>query len=134
MESQAEQAARKSVISVPAASPTPQNTHFWRFQAINSFLEDEEKLLKNYWKRVENFMIQVPGSPSTPSKSSLIGQMVENPIKAQEYKKSDFHSHKFRDENPQKFLGNALFIIKGFKNEKNRIQVGKFFWPIFDFL
>ena len=49
--------------------------------------------------------------------------MVENPIKQNEKKCASINDHKFRDEDPKKFLGNALFIIKGFKDEKERINV-----------
>lgn len=66
----------------------------------------DDIMLKNYWKRVENFMIQ----------------MVENPIKQNEKKLESINDHKFRDEHPNKFLGNALLVIKGFKDEKERIK------------
>ena len=66
----------------------------------------DDIMLKNYWKRVENFMIQ----------------MVENPVKQNEKKLASIHDHKFRDEDPKKFLGNALLVIKGFKDEKQRIN------------
>lgn len=66
----------------------------------------DENMIKNYWKRVENFMIQ----------------MVENPIHCDEFEKGSINDHKFREENPKKFLGNAIFIIKGFKDEKQRIN------------
>lgn len=66
----------------------------------------DDVMLKNYWKRVENFMIQ----------------MVENPIQQNQKKCASINDHKFRDEDPKRFLGNALFIIKGFKDEKERIN------------
>lgn len=49
--------------------------------------------------------------------------MVENPIHCDEFEKGSINDHKFREENPKKFLGNAIFIIKGFKDEKQRINV-----------
>lgn len=70
---------------------------------------EDGKRLKSYWKRVENFMIQVRVPISNP-------QMVENPVVVNDFSKSDHHQHKFRDEDPSKFRGNALFIIQGFKN------------------
>merc|ERR1712159_910811 len=48
--------------------------------------------------------------------------MVENPIKQNEKKLESINDHKFRDEHPNKFLGNALLVIKGFKDEKERIN------------
>lgn len=42
--------------------------------------------------------------------------MVENPVVSNNASKSDVHNHKFRDEDPSKFKGNAIFIIQGFKN------------------
>ena len=48
--------------------------------------------------------------------------MHETPAAAREVKQEDAYSHKFRDEDPKRFLGNALFIIKGFKNEADRIE------------
>lgn len=44
----------------------------------------DDIMLKNYWKRVENFMIQ----------------MVENPIKQNDKKLESINDHKFRDEHP----------------------------------
>ena len=52
-------------------------------------------------------------------------KMVENPIQNQNPKKASVHNHKYRDEHPEKFKGNAIFIIKGFKNEKDRIKVNE---------
>lgn len=49
--------------------------------------------------------------------------MVENPIVTKERQELEGYQHKFRDENPKKFLGTALFIIKGFKNQSERINV-----------
>ena len=49
--------------------------------------------------------------------------MVENPILTKQSKAGEDYVHKFRDENPEAFKGNALFIIKGFKKESDRIDV-----------
>ena len=40
-------------------------------------------------------------------------------------KEADHFNHKFRDEDPTKFKGTAAFIIKGFKSEKDRVDVGQ---------
>lgn len=50
--------------------------------------------------------------------------MVENPIVAKDAKETNPYVHKFRDEHPKLFKGGAIFIIKGFKSEKDRIDVG----------
>lgn len=50
--------------------------------------------------------------------------MVENPIVAKDAKEINPYVHKFRDENPKLFKGGAIFIIKGFKSEGDRIDVG----------
>ena len=49
--------------------------------------------------------------------------MIDEPIVLKEFKNSEVYNHKFRDEDPKKFKGNALFIIKGFKFESQRIDV-----------
>ena len=47
--------------------------------------------------------------------------MVETPVINKIYKGPDLN--KYRDEHPEKFLGGPVFVVKGFKNEKARIQV-----------
>ncbi len=59
----------------------------------------------NYKKRVENFVIN----------------MLENPIVTNEYKGPKAAS--IRDEHPQQFLADAQIYVKGFKHEKDRIEV-----------
>lgn len=51
--------------------------------------------------------------------------MVEKPVKAKDPKDSNPYVHKFRDENPKNFKGGAIFIIKGFKNQGDRIDVDR---------
>ena len=46
--------------------------------------------------------------------------MLDNPIVVNEYKSK---TYKFRDEDPKKFLGDTQTYIKGFKHEKDRIEV-----------
>lgn len=60
---------------------------------------------QNYRKRVENFVIN----------------MLENPIPNTEYLGPT--AHQIRDERPEKFVGDAQIYVKGFKYEKDRIQV-----------
>lgn len=73
---------------------------------IHSPYEDiQNELAANYKKRIENFVIN----------------MLENPIITQDYRGPQ--EHKIRDEHPEKFLNDAQVYIKGFKHEKDRIQV-----------
>lgn len=55
--------------------------------------------------------------------------MVESPVVNKIYKGPDIN--KYRDEKPENFLGGPVFVVKGFKNEKDRIAV-KF--TLFEFL
>lgn len=50
--------------------------------------------------------------------------MVETPMVAKDPKEANPYVHKFREENPKQFKGGAIFIIKGFKNQGDRIDVG----------
>lgn len=47
--------------------------------------------------------------------------MVDAPVINKTYKGPDLN--KYRDEKPEKFVGGPVFVVKGFKNEKARIQV-----------
>lgn len=47
--------------------------------------------------------------------------MVETPVINKIYKGPDLN--KYREEKPEKFLGGPVFVVKGFKNEKDRIAV-----------
>ena len=49
--------------------------------------------------------------------------MVESPVVNKNYKGPELN--KYRDEKPEKFLGGPVFVVKGFKNEKDRIEVRK---------
>lgn len=60
-------------------------------------------LAESYRKRVENFIIN----------------MMETPVHVNDHENK---AVKIRDEDPSRFLGNALFVVKGFKNEKARIE------------
>ncbi|CAD8183002.1 unnamed protein product [Paramecium octaurelia] len=62
-----------------------------------------QRLSKNYKKRVENFVIN----------------MLENPVVCNEYKPPE--SYKFREEDITKNLGDPQIYVKGFKHEKERI-------------
>ena len=62
-----------------------------------------QRLSKNYKKRVENFVIN----------------MLENPVVCNEYKPPE--SYKYRDEDPTRNLGDPQIYVKGFKHEKERI-------------
>ncbi|CAD8160040.1 unnamed protein product [Paramecium pentaurelia] len=66
--------------------------------------ELNQRLSKNYKKRIENFVIN----------------MLENPIVCNEYKPPE--AYQFRDEDPTKNLGDPQIYVKGFKHEKDRIQ------------
>ena len=46
--------------------------------------------------------------------------MIEKPIKVTNYLTIN---HKFRDENHEKCLGDIYTYIKGFKHEKDRVEV-----------
>ena len=50
--------------------------------------------------------------------------MVESPVINKNYKGPELN--KYRDEKPEKFLGGPVFVVKGFKNEKDRIKVRYF--------
>ncbi|CAD8076000.1 unnamed protein product [Paramecium sonneborni] len=63
-----------------------------------------QRLSKNYKKRIENFVIN----------------MLENPIVCNEYKPPE--AYQFREEDPTKNLGDPQIYVKGFKHEKDRIQ------------
>lgn len=47
--------------------------------------------------------------------------MVESPVINKIYKGPELN--KYREERPEKFLGGPVFVVKGFKNEKDRIAV-----------
>ena len=51
--------------------------------------------------------------------------MLENPIPTNDYLGPNAHS--IRDENPEKFVGDAQIYVKGFKHEKDRIKVNYWF-------
>jgi hypothetical protein len=61
-----------------------------------------EKLAHNYKKRVENFVLQ----------------MIDHPVVTQDVTPE---MYKYRDEEPEKFIGDAAIIIRSFKSEKDRI-------------
>ncbi|CAD8064731.1 unnamed protein product [Paramecium sonneborni] len=63
-----------------------------------------QRLSKNYKKRIENFVIN----------------MLENPIVCNQYK--PLEAYQFRDEDPRRNLGDPKIHFKGFKHEKDRIQ------------
>jgi hypothetical protein len=66
------------------------------------------KLAESYRKRIENFVI-----------SSL-----EKPIVVTDYKAPNEMVFHLRDEQPEKFLGDAQIYVKGFKHEKDRLKYG----------
>lgn len=56
--------------------------------------------------------------------------MVESPVINKIYKGPELN--KYREERPEKFLGGPVFVVKGFKNEKDRIAViNKQFYILF---
>lgn len=79
-------------------------------QMKQDFIQDElsrkkkqNKLVTNYKRRIENFVLQ----------------MSEKPIVRHEI---NLEKPKHRDEDPAKFLGPPKMIIRAFKHEKDRIQ------------
>jgi hypothetical protein len=60
-------------------------------------------LALNYRKRIENFIIT----------------MMEKPIVTQDYASP---SHLTREDEPEKFIGDAQIYVKGFKHESDRIR------------
>ena len=57
------------------------------------------------------------------AENNRFGKMWEKPVEQNEH--CDKKEHRFREENPEKFLSTPNFIIKGFKSEAERIQVSQ---------
>lgn len=67
-------------------------------------LKVRERMYSSYQKRVNQFMVQ----------------MLDKPIELQSYQRPLETAGRVSD--PSKFKGNAIFVMKGFKTEKQRIQ------------
>ncbi|KRX06266.1 hypothetical protein PPERSA_06237 [Pseudocohnilembus persalinus] len=63
-------------------------------------------MAKQYKKRIENFIVD----------------SLDNPIKITDYKEK---INVFRQEKPEKFLGDAQIYVTGFKNEQERIRLNQ---------
>jgi hypothetical protein len=83
---------------VKAVQTRHRNTHY------------RDNLSKRYRTRINHFMMAVPFT-----------QMLQNPTKVKEYTRPQ--EAPVREGDPSKFQGGAIFIMKGFKTEKQRIQV-----------
>jgi hypothetical protein len=70
----------------------------------NKSMKARERLCSSYQRRVNQFMIQ----------------MLEKPIELHEYQRPLEIAGRASD--PSKFKGNAIFVMKGFKTEKQRIK------------
>ncbi len=86
--------------------------------ALIHSLEKQEQLVLNYKKRIDNFVLQV-----IISFAKLTQKMVEHPIVTRD---DNGGHYKFRDEEPEKYVGSPSLAFHNFKNERMRIEARRF--------